>query len=742
MMKMRRLGFLILLLATSLCCLAATNAAPQKRKKVAVVLSGGGAKGVAHIGALKIIEEVGIPVDYIVGTSMGSIIGGLYAIGYTPAQLDSIVSGQDWTFLLSDQVAHKSKSISERQKDETYVLSVPFKKEISKEITGGLIKGQNIANMFSKLTIGYHDSIDFNKLPIPFACVAQDIVTGEEVHFHSGVLSTAMRASMAIPGVFTPVRLDSMVLVDGGMVNNFPVNVARNMGADVVIGVDVQSDLKPASELNSTGTILGQLINLLGLENYKKNKEDTDTYIKVNVEGYSTASFTSNAVRALVQRGEEAARSQQEELARLKKIIGLRSNYTPAQSDSNLHSQYQKVHIREILFDGVDEEDIKWIMRRCNLKEDSHISIKEIEEVTALLCSNLEYSTATYTLPRHPEGGYTLHFLLNKKYERKLNVGLRFDSEETASVQANVSHTFRSKTPATIGFTARLGKRYSARLDFGLEPSPLHRLGASYMFQYNDIDFSDKGDHTHSATFRYHMGELSYSNVWHRNVRYSIGTRYERYNYNKTLYTHDFKQLYQIRNEHFYSYFLQMQYETFDRAYFPTRGVSAQASYTVYTDNFTEYKDDTPFSAIRGHFGAVIPVTNRFSILPDLYGRFLIGKDIPFAKLNCMGGDVEGRYLGHQLPFVGINGAEITEQALLVGSIKLRQRMGSIHYLTLTANYALNASKFKNILEENTLFGCGIGYGMDSMFGPLEGSVNYVNRSNNVSFYLNLGYKF
>ncbi len=739
---MRRLGFLILLVATSLCSLATSHAAPQKRKKVAVVLSGGGAKGVAHIGALKIIEEVGIPIDYIVGTSMGSIIGGLYSIGYTPTQLDSIVCSQDWTFLLSDQVARSEQSMSERQTGETYVLSVPFKKEISKEITGGLINGRNIANMFSKLTIGYHDSIDFNTLPIPFACVAQDIVTGEEVHFHKGVLSTAMRASMAIPGVFTPVRLDSMVLIDGGLVNNYPVNVARNMGAEIIIGVDVQSDLKPANKLNSTGAILGQLINLTGLENYKKNLEATDTYIKVNVEGYSTASFTSTAIDTLIRRGEEAAASQKAELMRLKRKIGLKSSYNPKPVASTPNSLDQMVYIREILFDGVDENDIKWIMKRCDLKVNSSISIKEIEETTSMLCSNLEYSTATYTLPHHPDGGYTLHFRLNKKYERKLNVGLRFDSEETASVQANVSHTFRSKTPATIGLTARLGKRYSARLDFGLEPAPLHRLGVSYMFQYNDIDFSDKGDHTHSATFRYHMGELSYSNVWHRNVRYSVGMRYERYNYGKTLYTENFNQLHKIRNEHFYAYFLQMHYETFDRAYFPASGVSAQASYTVYTDNFAEYKDGTPFSAIRGHFGAVIPLTSRFSILPDIYGRFLIGKDIPFAKLNCMGGDVAGRYLGQQLPFVSINGAAITEQALLVSSLKLRQRMGKIHYLTLTANYALNASKFKNILEENTLFGCGIGYGMDSMFGPLEGSVNYVNRSNKINLYLNLGYKF
>ncbi len=740
---MRRLRLLAILLATCLWCISTTYAsAPPKRKKVAVVLSGGGAKGVAHVGALKIIEEVGIPVDYVVGTSMGSIIGGLYSIGYTPAQLDSIVRNQDWPFLLSDQIAHKDMSLSEREAQEKYVLSVPINQNIIKDITGGLIKGRNIANMFSELTIGYHDSIDFNKLPIPFACVAQDIVTGNEMHFHSGVLSTAMRASMAIPAVFTPVRIDSMVLVDGGMVNNYPVDVARRMGADIIVGVDVQSELKSADALNGTGAILSQLINLTGLENYKKNLVDTDVYIKVNVEGYSTASFTNSAIDSLVIRGEEAAVAKKDELRQLKRKLGLADSYRPKPVKAYPYTQNQTVFIREIRFDGLDEEDYKWLLKRCDLQENTDISIQEIENATSMLCSNLEYSTATYTLPHHPDGGYILHFRLSKKYERKLNVGLRFDSEETASVLVNMNHTFRTKTPMTLALTARLGKRYAARVDFGVEPYPLRRVAASYLFEYNDLDFSNYGNHTQSTVFRYHMAQLAYSNVWHRNVHYSIGLRYEWYDFDKMLYMKGIDRIYDLENEYFFAYFAKMQYESFDRAYFPSRGVSAQLDYTLYTDNFTSYDGHTPFSAIRGHFGAVMPVTNRFSILPDVYGRFLVGKNVHYAKMNCVGGDFVGRYVYQQLPFIGINGTEIMDKALLVGSLKLRQRMGAIHYLTLTANYALNASRLDRLLKEKTLFGCGVGYGMDSMFGPLEASMNYVNRSNTLSFYINLGYKF
>ncbi|MFR4038364.1 MAG: patatin-like phospholipase family protein [Butyricimonas faecalis] len=211
--------------------------AQGQRKKVGLVLSGGGAKGVAHIGVLKVLEEAGIPIDYIAGTSMGSLVGALYAIGYDAHAMDSLVRRQDWMFLLSDKVYRYNLPFSEKEETEKYLVSVPIKNNREIKIPSGFISGQNVYNLFSDLTIGYHDSLDFKKLPIPFACVASNLVDGKEVIQDYGVLPLAMRASMAIPGAFAPVRQDSMVLVDGGISNNFPVDIAKAMGADIIIGV-------------------------------------------------------------------------------------------------------------------------------------------------------------------------------------------------------------------------------------------------------------------------------------------------------------------------------------------------------------------------------------------------------------------------------------------------------------------------------------------------------------------------
>lgn len=339
--------------------------AQNHRKKVGVVLSGGGAKGVAHIKALKVIEEAGIPIDYIVGTSMGSIVGGLYAIGYTPEQLDSMVRKQDWTFLLSDRIKRSEMSLTQRERSSKHLISVPFTKNPKEAVSGGFIKGQNLANLFSELTVGYHDSIDFNKLPIPFACVSANVVNGDQIVFHNGVLSTAMRASMAIPGIFTPVRKDSMVLVDGGIINNYPADVAKAMGADIIIGVDVQNALKGADKLNSAPDILGQIVDLTCQSNHEKNVKLTDTYIRVNVDGYSSASFSPAAIDSLMQRGEQAARSQWASLIDLKKKIGISDHYQPKKHGPfSTLSQSRTIYVTDISFSGVEENDKKWLMKK------------------------------------------------------------------------------------------------------------------------------------------------------------------------------------------------------------------------------------------------------------------------------------------------------------------------------------------------------------------------------------------
>ena len=714
----------------------------EQRKKVGVVLSGGGAKGMAHIKALKVIEEAGIPIDYIAGTSMGAIVGGLYAIGYTPEQLDSMVRKQDWTFLLSDRIKRSAMSLTDRERSEKYTVSIPFTKTPKDAATGGIMKGQNLANLFSDLTVGYHDSIDFNKLPIPFACVAANVVNGEQIVFHDGILSTAMRASMAIPGVFTPVRQDSMVLVDGGIVNNYPADVVKAMGADIIIGVDVQNALKKADKLNSVPDILGQIVDITCQSNHEKNVDLTDTYIRVNVDGYSSASFTPAAIDTLMRRGEEAAKDQWSSLLALKKKIGIAEDYTPKQHGpySSL-SNARTVYVTDISFSGVEVDDKKWLMKKCKLEENSDISTQQIEQALYQLRGSQSYSSASYTLKETPEG-YHLNFLLQEKYERRINLGIRFDSEEIASLLVNATADLKTRIPSRLALTGRLGKRYAARIDYTLEPMQQRNFNFSYMFQYNDINIYEEGDRAYNTTYKYHLAEFGFSDVWYKNFRFGLGLRFEYYKYKDFLFKKPEISDLKVESEHFLSYFAQVQYNTYDKGRFPSKGSDFRAAYSLYTDNMAQYNEHAPFSALNASWASVIPVTRRFAVIPSIYGRILIGRDFPYPLQNAIGGDVPGFYIPQQLPFAGVTNLELMDNTVMIASIKFRQRMGAIHYLTLTGNYGLTDSNFFDILKGKQLFGISAGYGMDSIFGPLEISLGYSNQTDKGSCFVNLGYYF
>lgn len=734
----KAIRFLILMLLFS----AAVPVAAQQRKKVAVVLSGGGAKGMAHIGALKVIEEAGIPVDYIVGTSMGSIVGGLYAIGYTAEQLDSLVQRQDWELLLSDKVERGSQDLVSREKSERYIFSLPFNRKQKKGLSG-LVQGENLNSLFADLTVGYHDSLRFDSFPIPFACVATDIVNGKEIVFHEGVLSSAMRASMAIPGVFAPVRKNGMVLVDGGLKNNYPADVAKAMGADVIIGVSVQQELLKAEELNKVTDILSQIVDFACREKFEDNIALTDLFIKVDTEGYTSASFQKDAIDTLIHRGETTTRARWRELKRLKKQIGVADGYMPSK-----HGHYAalssrpSLFIKEIAFAGLKEKEAKKIMQKCRLKENGINRKAQIEQAQYVLREELGYSNVYYTLAPQGDDAYNLHYHLDMRNENEINVGMRFDSEENAALLLNAGVRLNTSLPAGLSLTGRLGERYMARLACSLEPSLMKRLNFSYTYRYNDIDVDSRGKRACNATYHQHTGEISFSDVWIKNFQYTAGIDFEYFKMDDWLYSQGFEPLRPVNSEHFFNYFISLKYNSYDRGYFPNKGTDFKATYTLYTDNFAQYDHHAPFSAVSASWDAAFSLNSRLCLLPSLYGRVLVGHDVAGIYGNALGGEVHGRYMSQQLSFVGITGTEMVSKSLLAARLRVRQRIGKEHYLSLQGNVAVMDDRFQDILKGRYIYAVGLGYGFNSKFGPLEASVGYTDYTSKTKCYINLGFYF
>jgi NTE family protein len=288
------------------------------KPRIAVVLSGGSALGMAHVGVLQVIERAGIPIDMILGTSMGSIVGGLYAAGYSPDQMDSIVTQIDWSTVFSE----RRDSPGDRYdwlKRERFPFRIGFDgKGIS--LGAGLLEGQNVLSLFTELTLHDLTVRDFDALPVPYRAVAADILTGEKVVISRGSLAEAMRCSMSIPGIFRPYEVEGRIVIDGGIADNMPVDVAREMGADIVIAVESRlGNPKSAESLNSTIAITTQTLNLLIQQNMLSARRDADLVISPDLHEYNMMSY-AEAVQ-IVDRGREGAEAAYPRLVELAALI-------------------------------------------------------------------------------------------------------------------------------------------------------------------------------------------------------------------------------------------------------------------------------------------------------------------------------------------------------------------------------------------------------------------------------------
>lgn len=727
---MRNLLFLAIFLLV-------VSGSSAQRKKVAVVLSGGGAKGIAHIGALKVIEEAGIPIDYVVGTSMGSIVGGLYSIGYDAAMLDSLARNEKWPFLLSDQVLRKYMSLPERERSDRYLLTYPFAKNKEKRIPTGLIRGQNLGLLFAKLAIGYEDA-DFSKFPIPFACVASDVVNGKKVVLDKGSLPEAMRSSMAIPGVFTPVRKDSMLLVDGGIVDNFPTDIAKERGADIIIGVDVQSGYKTIDELNSVTDILGQIVDFFSVDEYDENVKLATVHIHPDLKGYTAADFNPVDVDTFLIRGERAAREKWDDLLKVRRQLGLPDSITPAPYTP--YVALDTIPVGKITFTGSTLRDKYRFLRRAQLKEGGDVTIANLDRAISELYGTEAYSTIDYSFTGGPR--YDLNIIMKKNPQSLLGFGLRFDTEELASILLNATINFNTKYSSSVSLTGRINVCPYVKVGYAVENNYQKRFSVSYMFQHNDIDFYTHGKKTQNSNFRRQTVELGFADVYWLNFMYQAGLRFEYFNHRSLLHTGDDTDMSESKAKGIFSYYALLKYETLNDTYFPTRGMSAHAEYSLYTDNMTTYEGHSPFSAVSASYSMAVPLNRRFTLLPSIYGRVLIGQYVANPYINVIGGTYFGKYLPQQVPFAGINHIEMIDNSVMVLKAGLRYHIGGNHYATAVFNGGVTENDFFELLKGSYMWGGSVSYAYRSKFGPLEATLGLSNWTKKLEFYASLGYTF
>ena len=737
---------IIFAIALMLCSMVSAQEENQTRKKVAVVLSGGGAKGMAHIGVLKVLEKAGIPVDIVTGTSMGSIIGGLYAIGYNANALDSLVRVQDWSYVITDREDLRNQSLSDRRKQYTYVYSTGMtigKRDLN---AGGFIKGKNLAELFQQLCTGYTDSLDFSKdLPIPFACVATDIIDNSEMDFHSGRLPQAMRASMAIPVAFSPVRIGDKVLVDGGMKNNYPADLARQMGADIIIGVTVQGAPKVAEDMSGTMSILSQIIDVNCKNKLDENLAITDLHMQVDTKGYGSASFSHAAIDTLIRRGEEEAMRNWDNIIALKQRIGIDDSFRP----NILHPlrpqvMTEKQRVISYSFENMTPQAERFLKQKFNLTatngKESYIDASLMQQLTTSMRVDLFYQTAECRLIPEGDGVRVILSAGNRK-SVQLHAGVRYDNEEYASLQLGLDIPLKTAVPLNTDIVLRLGKRLMVRGDLTVHPRSFTRPTLSYCFHRNDVDIYSKGDLDYNIRYNQFQAEFTPINFDLRHFNLQLGVRWDYMHYRDKLGSERVMQV-KLNNEHFYSYRARAEYNSEDDWNFPTRGSRFKAEYAYLTDNFTQLSDKPGMSDVSANWRFTHTIGNRFALQPMIYGRLLFGSVIAPGFANTVGGDWFGHYVEQQMPFAGIGNMEYVANQFVAVQLQARERIASNNYVQLRLAVAQQSDHISSLFDTSTMLGGQIAYYYNTLFGPVGATLGYSNRTKTPYFFLNLGYEF
>jgi len=707
-----------------------------ERPKVGLVLMGGGAKGFAHVGALKVIEEVGIPIDYIAGTSMGAIIGGLYSIGYSADAIDSLIQNQDWLHLLTDEIYRYNLSSTTRDKAEKFIISLSYERE-GIVVPSGIIEGHNIFNLLLDLTTNYHEQMDFNDLPIPFSCIAADIYSGDEVVLNRGSLPLAMRSSMAIPGVFSPVKKDSLLLIDGGIINNFPVDVVKEMGADIVIGVHFEKDEIREELAGSIMAFAHNLNNFMGKEKYNQNVEDTDLPIKVNLGEFTVASFRKQEIDSIITIGEATTRSHIEELRKFRDNLNLTTENRPPKI-INSYIGEDSLKLSSVQIEGLNDIEIDFILKNFPIKLNT--TKTDLHNTIANLYGTELFSKVHYRL-ENPQPPYDLILEIEKENFNSLNIGVRFDNIDRASILLDTDFRLRESYKSKINVTTRLNSSPYFTLDYSLYRSMAYKGNLRLKASFNDIDIYEKGDIAYNLGFYTYSANLNFSGFYFYKMKVQLGANIKHYHHSYELKKSLNKSL-DLKSKPLISYYVNGNYDNLDRRHFPTKGVYFDFIYQLISANLYDPDNKKPIQDFRFTLTKPIKLDDKITITGNLKGRSLISDNIPFILSNMVGGQWDCHYTNQQIALEGLKGMEVMSKSVLKAELSFKYNFHRRHGLQADFNYTFYDNKPFHIINDKAFWGSTLGYIHSTIVGPVIIRLNYSERTHKIYPFINVGYLF
>jgi NTE family protein len=724
------------------------NEIQENTPKIGLVLSGGGAKGLAHIGVLKVIDSLGVKIDYIAGTSMGAIIGGLYASGYSGNQLDSIFYEIDFDKLINDDLPRASKAFYERDNSEKYAITLPFD-NFKISLPSALSRGQNTYSLISRLTLHVSDIDNYSQLPIPFFCIATNIESGKQVVFENGNLTQSIMASGALPSLFQPVKIKDEVFIDGGVVNNYPIDELRAKGMDIIIGVDVQDGLLKRDELTSALDVLSQINRFKTINVMKPKIEQTDIYIKPNIKDFNVVSFDEGT--KIIKAGKYAA------LSKLNIFRTLQSKTYEAKPITNIKT-IDSLTINNITINGSENYTRAYVLGKLKIKSAKKISYKDFNKGINNLVATNNFESFQYELNKTTDkDGYDLVANLEEsKTKAFLKLGIHYDD--------------LYKSAALINLTKKrlLFKNDIASLDFGLGDN------VRYNFEY----LIDRG-------FYWSVGLRSSYNAFNKNINAQLLLRETEINatginkidaevqdqtnqfYLQTLFRKDFalsmgaehKRLeiksetisstipndeFIFENTDYVSVFGNLKLDTYDNKYFPNKGVYFNGDFHMYlyASRFNESFEN--FSIAKADMGYAFSVSDKLAFNFQTSGGFKLG-DKSTQTLDFALGGYGNNLINNFIPFIGYDFISLTGNSFVKATAIADYKIFKKHHVTIEANWA---NIEDDIFESGEWFtlpdyrGYGLGYAVETLVGPIQVKYSYSPEQKQSVWFFNLGFWF
>ncbi|REG99125.1 patatin-like phospholipase family protein [Flavobacterium aquicola] len=709
---MYRILFFILLFFT---CLNSFSQDQPKRPKIGLVLSGGGAKGFAHIGVLNVLEDAGIKIDYIGGTSMGAVIGGLYAVGYNAKQIDSIIDITNFSNVINDFIPRSSKNFYEKRNDELYALILPFNK-FSIGTPEALSKGMYNFNLLSRLTFPARHVRDFSELPIPFLCVGTNIAMGEQVVFDKGILAQAITGSASLPSIFAPIIIDNNLIIDGGVINNYPIDEVRNMGADIIIGVDVQSGLLGKDELRSASKVFFQITNLQMIQRMKSNANLTEIYIKPDVKSYGVVSFERAA--EIIKKGEDATFSVYEK-------IDLLVDKANPYHKPKLIVKTDSLTIVDIKTNDLKNYSRDYIIGKLNFKPKSKISFGDLETGINNLNATQNFSNVSYYFDKNGAYDDLVLTLTESPVKTNLKFGLHYDGLYKSAVLANITNKKTFFKNDFLSADLVLGDNIRYYFDYYIDNGFQLSYGfKSQLTQFNKnvpvsvITYNTQGSNNINIDYLNLSNQVYIQSVFAQKFLIGVGAEFEFLDIGSETLEVDPT----ITKSTYGSVFGYIKYDSYDNKYFPKKGWYFSANPQFYMFSSESEQNFAPFFIVNSEAGIAKTIFNNATIKFQAESGITIGdKTLPYFDF-LLGGYGFNNSNNFKY-FYGYDFLSISGNSYLESTITFDYEIFKKSHLNFSANYANLADDLYNSLEWISLpkySGYALGYGLETVIGPVE----------------------